>query len=58
MNISQAIKLVRENTGMNFVDARKLVMALVALDVIKLDEKPKPDGVWSVDDEVTIWQGC
>ena len=58
MNISQAIKLVRENTGMNFVDARKLVMALVALDVIKLDEKPKPDGVWSVDDEVTVWQGC
>ncbi len=66
MTIDDAVKTVSKQSGFNYVEARKLIMALAALDILKLDEKPKPDGVWAVDDEVvaldrfggSMWHGC
>ena len=58
MDTNQAIKIVKSKSGMTDDEARKFVKALSALGIISLEERPKPDGVWAVDDDVSIWHGC
>lgn len=57
MTREQAIKLVQKTANTDFVRARQIVLSLEALEVIKL-EKSSGDGVWAVDDLVTVWHGC